>query len=158
MLMLDEPTAGLDPRTDRLLLERLHGVGKTIVVATHQLDVLEHIGDRAVVLDEDHTVASAGPVADVLADRDLLLRVNLVPEHAHVHGGMAHTHVHDTRVRASTSTRARPLPTPVNGSPRTADTLGVLAARGLRAGLQPCQTACRLISTTRKHRPRAPTT
>jgi cobalt/nickel transport system ATP-binding protein len=95
--MLDEPTAGLDPRTERWLLElleRLHGVGKTIVVATHQLDVLEHIADRAVVLGEDHTVATAGRVAEVLADRDLLLRVNLVHEHVHVHGGVAHTHVH----------------------------------------------------------------
>ena len=97
VLMLDEPTNGLDPRTESWLLEllvRLHGVGKTIVIATHHLDILEDIADRAVVLDEDHTVAAAGPVPDVLADRDLLLRVNLIHEHAHLHGGVAHTHVH----------------------------------------------------------------
>ena len=97
VLMLDEPTSGLDPRTERWLLElleRLHAVGKTIVIATHQLDVLEQVADRAVVLGEDHTVAAVGPVADVLADRDLLLRVNLIHEHVHVHGGVSHTHVH----------------------------------------------------------------
>jgi cobalt/nickel transport system ATP-binding protein len=41
--MLDEPMSGLDPRTERWLLElleRLHTAGKTIVIATHQLDVL----------------------------------------------------------------------------------------------------------------------
>jgi cobalt/nickel transport system ATP-binding protein len=95
--MLDEPTSGLDPRTESwllVLLARLHTVGKTIVIATHHLDILEQIADRAVVLDEDHTVATTGPVAAVLADRDLLLRVNLVHEHAHVHGAVTHTHVH----------------------------------------------------------------
>jgi cobalt/nickel transport system ATP-binding protein len=97
VLMLDEPTNGLDPRTERWLLEllaQLHGVGKTIVIATHHLDMLADIADRAVVLGEDHTVAAGGPVADLLADRDLLLRVNLVHEHTHVHGGARHTHVH----------------------------------------------------------------
>ena len=97
VLMLDEPTAGLDPRTERWLLElleRLHAVGKTIVIATHQLDTLEQVADRAVVLGEDHTVAAVGPVADVLADRALLLRVNLIHEHVHAHGGVSHAHVH----------------------------------------------------------------
>ncbi len=97
VLMLDEPTSGLDPRTEQWLLElleRLHAVGKTIVIATHQIDVLEQVADRAVVLGEDHAVAATGPVADVLADRDLLLRVNLIHEHVHVHEGVSHTHVH----------------------------------------------------------------
>ena len=97
VLMLDEPTNGLDPRTQEWLIElldRLHGAGKTIVVATHQLDVLERLVDRAVVLGEDHRPAADGPLGDVLADRDMLLSVNLIHEHAHHHGALLHSHPH----------------------------------------------------------------
>jgi len=97
VLMLDEPTNGLDPRTQEWLIEllaTLNRAGKTIVVATHQLDVLERLVDRAVVLGEDHRPAADGPLADVLADRDLLLAVNLIHEHAHHHGALLHSHPH----------------------------------------------------------------
>jgi cobalt/nickel transport system ATP-binding protein len=97
VLMLDEPTNGLDPRTQEWLielLEQLHHAGKTIVVATHQLDLLERLVDRAVVLGEDHRLAADGPLADVLADRELLLSVNLIHEHAHHHGALLHSHAH----------------------------------------------------------------
>jgi cobalt/nickel transport system ATP-binding protein len=97
VLLLDEPTNGLDPRTQEWLielLEQLHHAGKTIVVATHQLDVLERLVDRAVVLGEDHRPACDGPLEDVLADRDLLLSVNLIHEHTHHHGALLHSHPH----------------------------------------------------------------
>ena len=97
VLLLDEPTNGLDPRTQEWLielLEQLHGAGKTIVVATHQLEVLERMVERAVVLGEDHRSAADGPLADVLADRDLLLSVNLIHEHVHHHGALLHSHPH----------------------------------------------------------------
>ena len=97
VLMLDEPTNGLDPRTQEWLLElleQLHGAGKTLVVATHQLDVLERLVDRALVLGEDHRPAGDGPLAEILADRDLLLSVNLIHEHAHHHGRLLHSHPH----------------------------------------------------------------
>ena len=97
VLLLDEPTNGLDPRTQEWLmelLETLNRAGKTIVAATHQLDVLERLVDRAVVLGEDHRPAADGPLAAVLADRDLLLSVNLIHEHAHHHGALLHTHPH----------------------------------------------------------------
>jgi cobalt/nickel transport system ATP-binding protein len=97
VLLFDEPTAGLDPRTQDWLVEflqRLHQSGKTIVLATHQLGELPRLADRAVVLGEDHTVAAQLPVATLLSDRDLLLRVNLIHEHAHLHGGVLHSHAH----------------------------------------------------------------
>lgn len=84
VLLFDEPTAALDPRTRMWLvelIEQLADAGKTIVHATHDLDVLGRIADRCVVLGEDHRVAAEGPPAEVLADRDLLLSVNLVHEH-----------------------------------------------------------------------------
>jgi cobalt/nickel transport system ATP-binding protein len=54
--------------------------GKTIVLATHDLDVLDVIADRALVFGEDHTVVRDGTPAELLADRELLLRVNLIHE------------------------------------------------------------------------------
>ncbi len=97
VLLVDEPTAGLDPRAQDWLVEflrRLHEAGKTLVVATHLLAELPRLADRAVVLGEDHRVAGDLPVADLLADRELLLRVNLIHEHAHRHGDLLHSHPH----------------------------------------------------------------
>jgi len=97
VLMLDEPTNGLDPRTQQWLIDllsQLHAAGKTIVVATHQLELLDRLADRAVVFGEDHGVAADGPLVAVLADRDLPVRVNLIHEHAHHHGALLHSHPH----------------------------------------------------------------
>jgi cobalt/nickel transport system ATP-binding protein len=83
VLLFDEPTAALDPRTQHWLLElivELNTAGKTIVLATHDLDVLDVLADRCVVFSEHHTVAAEGTPAELLADRSLLLEVNLVHE------------------------------------------------------------------------------
>ena len=81
VLLFDEPTAALDPRTQYWLvelIERLGDAGKTIVHATHDLDLLHRIADRAVVFGEDHRVVADGTPEQVLADHDLLVEVNLV--------------------------------------------------------------------------------
>jgi cobalt/nickel transport system ATP-binding protein len=52
VLLLDEPTAGLDPRTQLWLIELLQELGragKTVITATHDLDIIEQISNRAVV-------------------------------------------------------------------------------------------------------------
>jgi cobalt/nickel transport system ATP-binding protein len=84
VLLFDEPTAALDPRTQYWLLElieQLGAAGKTIVHATHDLEVLPRIADRCLVFDEAHRIVGSGTPAEVLADRDLLLKVNLIHEH-----------------------------------------------------------------------------
>jgi cobalt/nickel transport system ATP-binding protein len=81
VLLFDEPTAALDPRTaDWLtgLIVDLNRAGKTIVLATHDLDSLDVLADRCVVFSEGHRIVAEGPPADVLADRRLLESVNLV--------------------------------------------------------------------------------
>ncbi len=98
VLLLDEPTASLDPRTKWVLvnlIRRLAQGGKTLITATHELDIVPIIADRAVVLGEHRRVLADGPAAEILADRDLLIRANLIHEHLHEHGGVAHSHVHD---------------------------------------------------------------
>ena len=98
VLLFDEPTAALDPRTQQWLMElivELGRAGKTIVLATHDLASLDTLAERCLVLGEDHRIVADGSPHDILSDRDLLLAVNLVHEHTHAHRGLAHTHEHD---------------------------------------------------------------
>ncbi len=97
VLLLDEPTNGLDPRTQVWLIEVLHELhesGKTIISATHDLSIAGDIADRAVVFSEDHTIAADGDFGDIIQNDELLLKVNLIHEHAHYHGKSAHVHRH----------------------------------------------------------------
>jgi len=83
VLLFDEPTAALDPRSRHWLTElivELGAAGTTIVLATQDLDSLERLADRALVMSEDHTVVRDAAPAELLADRDLLLAVNLIHE------------------------------------------------------------------------------
>jgi cobalt/nickel transport system ATP-binding protein len=97
ILLFDEPTNGLDPRTQVFLVElmlALNESGKTIVLATHDLGLVAELGARVVVLSEDHRIDKMGSADEILGDQDLLLRVNLIHEHVHLHGKTKHTHLH----------------------------------------------------------------
>ena len=81
VLLFDEPTAGLDPRTQAWLLElieELHRAGKTIVCATHDLHALERLADRCLVFSEAHRIVLDGTPEEVLADQQRLVDLNLV--------------------------------------------------------------------------------
>ena len=81
VLLLDEPTSALDPRSRGWLLGVLDvwkREGSTVVVATHDLSAAAQTADRMVVLSEDHTIVADGPPGQVLAQRELLLSVNLI--------------------------------------------------------------------------------
>jgi cobalt/nickel transport system ATP-binding protein len=96
VLLLDEPTATLDPRSQSQVIDLIQewkGSSKTVITATHQLEIVEDIADRVLVL-EAGTVAASGTPAEILADHDLLLRANLVHAHRHSHGGVVHSHPH----------------------------------------------------------------
>jgi cobalt/nickel transport system ATP-binding protein len=97
VLLLDEPTGGLDPRSQRWLVEllkELRSVGKTLVAATHDLSVVEEIADRVLVLTEDGRLAAQGDPTAILDDTELLLSANLIHEHVHIHGDVSHRHPH----------------------------------------------------------------
>jgi cobalt/nickel transport system ATP-binding protein len=97
--LMDEPTAGLDPRSQSWLVDFIieqGEAGKTIVTATHDLNIVGSIADRVYVLDEEHHLVAQGTPAEILFDRSLLIACNLVHEHRHRHADTAveHTHPH----------------------------------------------------------------
>jgi len=97
LLLLDEPTSGLDPRSQVWffeMIESLQAFGKTFIIATHDLSLVEDLASRAIVIDESHAVALDGPAGAVLKDKDTLLRANIIHEHSHRHGDITHTHSH----------------------------------------------------------------
>ena len=97
VLLLDEPTAGLDPRTCRELTDLIieyHAQGKTIVAATHDLHFVSEVAERIYILSEEKNIASFGPSQDILANKSLLDSHNLVHIHAHQHKDAWHKHLH----------------------------------------------------------------
>jgi lipooligosaccharide transport system ATP-binding protein len=69
LLILDEPTTGLDPQARHLLWERLYRLkreGVTLIITTHYMDEAEQLCDRLVVMDHGSIVAE-GPPRDLIA-------------------------------------------------------------------------------------------
>ncbi len=97
VIILDEPTNGLDPKTQRWLIEfltSLNKAGKTIITSTHNLELVREISDKSIVFDENHKIAMDGSTDKVLANIDLLQKVNLVDKFYHKHGEGKHFHYH----------------------------------------------------------------
>ena len=95
--LLDEPTAGLDPRSQSWLIDFIleqRQAGKTMVTATHDLSIVEEIADRVYILDEAHQLVAEGAPGALLKDTALLVACNLVHAHRHRHAGGEHAHVH----------------------------------------------------------------
>lgn len=97
VLLLDEPTAALDPASQsevlRFLLES-KGNGRTIITATHDLDSVADIADHVIVLAEGRLLAQGSP-QEILADHALLARSHLLHAHPHRHAdGQVHSHPH----------------------------------------------------------------
>jgi len=71
VLLLDEPTAGLDPRARRglhELLRQLRSRGKAILLTTHYIEEAEHLCDRVAILHRG-TLRACGPPADLIGAR-----------------------------------------------------------------------------------------
>lgn len=96
VLLLDEPTATLDPRSQSQVIDLIQewkASSKTVITATHQLEIVEDIADRIVVLEEGKVVVD-GTTSDILGNHELLVRANLIHAHKHSHGQVTHSHPH----------------------------------------------------------------
>ena len=76
LLVLDEPSANLDPRARRELLEVLDRIDRTMLVVTHDLPFAAQLCERAVVLSAGRIVAD-GPCTEILQDERLLAEHDL---------------------------------------------------------------------------------
>lgn len=97
ILLLDEPTAGLDPRSSRALVDLIleaESRGKTVVTATNDLHIVAEIATRVLVFGEDRWILASGTPEEILTDRSILLAANLVHRHRHAHGDFWHEHEH----------------------------------------------------------------
>ncbi|MCL4378322.1 MAG: energy-coupling factor ABC transporter ATP-binding protein [Actinobacteria bacterium] len=97
VLALDEPLNGLDPKTQRWLVEfliKFNMGGKTLITSTHNLEFLQEISNRAILFDENHRIAADTQMEELIEDIDLLKKVNLIDEYYHKHTGIKHKHFH----------------------------------------------------------------
>src|SRR5213083_1204818 len=69
LLVLDEPTTGLDPQARRLVWERVRALkrgGTTILLTTHYMEEAAQLCDRLIIMDEGRIIAEGRP-ADLVA-------------------------------------------------------------------------------------------
>jgi cobalt transport protein ATP-binding subunit len=76
ILVLDEPSAGLDPRARRALINLLHDLPLTMLVSSHDMLMVRELFPRMIIMDEGHVVAD-GETAVLLSDVELLERHGL---------------------------------------------------------------------------------
>ena len=97
VLLLDEPTNGLDPWSQGSLIDfllRWADKDKCMVFSTQDLDIVEEVATRMIVLGNDHGIVADGEPGKFLSDPDFLLKTNLVHEHSHRHKELVHRHPH----------------------------------------------------------------
>jgi cobalt/nickel transport system ATP-binding protein len=71
ILILDEPTAGLDPRSRRGLINLLRSLPQTMLASTHDMRLVRELFPRSVVLDDGKVVAD-GPTAELMSRNEFL--------------------------------------------------------------------------------------
>ena len=71
ILVLDEPSAGLDPRARRTLINLLRELPITMLVSTHDMRLVQELFPRTIVMDEGMIVAD-GRTNDILENETLL--------------------------------------------------------------------------------------
>ncbi len=71
LLVLDEPSAGLDPRARRTLINFLRELPITMLVSTHDMALVQELFPRTIVMDEGRVVAD-GLTMEILEDEELL--------------------------------------------------------------------------------------
>lgn len=71
ILLMDEPSTGLDPRARRRLIEWIKDYNQTLVITSHDLDLIYETCDRVIILNEGKILASGDPL-EILSSEELL--------------------------------------------------------------------------------------
>jgi cobalt/nickel transport system ATP-binding protein len=94
ILLLDEPTAAMDPETTGWFVDFMYELNQTVVIATHDLSLAYELSDRAVVMNEEHKIIYDNDMEELMKNLDVLLQANLIHNHKHKHKNFAHSHYH----------------------------------------------------------------
>lgn len=94
LLLLDEPTANLDPKSTGWLIDFLLDLENTTIISTHNLSLAYELGQRAIVLDQTHKIIYDGEIEKLFQNEEILLKANLIHKHKHKHKDMFHSHFH----------------------------------------------------------------
>jgi len=78
ILVMDEPSANLDPRARRTLIALLAGFHHTKIIATHDLDLVLDLCERTIVIHEGRMMAD-GPTSAIFQNNQLLAACHLEP-------------------------------------------------------------------------------
>ncbi|MCF6173273.1 MAG: energy-coupling factor ABC transporter ATP-binding protein, partial [Campylobacteraceae bacterium] len=81
LLLLDEPTAAMDPRASGWFVDFMIDMKKTVIVATHDLAHAYEMSERAVVINEEHKKIYDGQIEVLFEDLELLQSANLIHKH-----------------------------------------------------------------------------
>lgn len=76
LLVMDEPASNLDPRSRRRLIGILGGLEATLLIASHDLEMVGRVCERVVVIDEGR-ISADGPAGTILSDGALMERHGL---------------------------------------------------------------------------------
>lgn len=99
VLLLDEPTASLDPASAGQLVDFLNERPElTVIASTHNLSLVEELGQRVLLMAPGQPgLLYDGPPSGLLKNDELLIKSGLAHRHHHIHDGTehAHFHVHD---------------------------------------------------------------
>ncbi|MDE6865194.1 MAG: energy-coupling factor ABC transporter ATP-binding protein, partial [Alistipes sp.] len=76
VLVMDEPTAALDPQARRQLIDLIRGFSHTTLIATHDMALVRELCTRVLVLHRG-TLAADGPAAEILSNHELLAACGL---------------------------------------------------------------------------------
>jgi cobalt/nickel transport system ATP-binding protein len=96
VLLLDEPTASLDPASAAQWVDFLNArPNLTVIASTHNLSLVEELGRRVLLIAPDHPgLLYDGPPAGLLGNDELLIQSGLAHRHTHTHDGAVHAHFH----------------------------------------------------------------
>jgi len=93
VILLDEPTAAMDPKTTGWFIDMLLELDTTLILATHDLSLAYETSDKSIVLN-DGEIIYQGEIEKLFENKELLIQANLIHSHKHKHKKFIHSHYH----------------------------------------------------------------